>query len=132
MIGGEEAFGVRLAARVSDAVGRWSFIVAQAVVMAVWVAFNVLVLTERLRFDPYPFVLLNLGMSAEAAFTGPILLIAANVAAGRDRRLAEQTERLAEQSATILDTVARVAQADHVEHGRLLQMIYEYVARQGR
>ena len=121
------ARGARLAEQTAGAVGSWTFIGAQAGVMALWVLINTLQLTHVVHFDTYPFVFLNLAMSAEAAFTGPVLLIAANVGAGRDRAqaarteaLAELNERQAEMLTTLVGHVEQIAQADHVEHGRLL------------
>jgi uncharacterized membrane protein len=87
-------FGQMLAERVAGAIGSWGFIGAQGIAMAVWVVINTLVFFHAIRFDAYPFVFLNLAMSAEAAFTGPILLIAANVGAIRDHRQYDRIEHL--------------------------------------
>lgn len=129
--------GAQMAARVADAVGSWRFIGAQAAAMGVWVCFNTLAATS-IRFDGYPFVFLNLAMSAEAAFTGPILLIAANVAAVRDRALATRMAALEEQNAqmlahlqTLVEQMAALARVDHEEHGRLLADLHSHTTCAG-
>lgn len=82
--------GELLAERMANAIGSWAFILGQAFVMALWIGFNTLQATQVLHWDQYPFVFLNLAMSAEAAFTGPVLLIAANIGSRRDRVLWER------------------------------------------
>jgi uncharacterized membrane protein len=90
--------GQHLAEQVAGSVGSWLFIGVQAVLMLAWIMFNALALTGAWHFDPYPYIALNLAMSAEAAFTGPILLIAANVGATRDHRQANRVEHLVSQN----------------------------------
>jgi uncharacterized membrane protein len=106
--------GARLAEQVANAVGSWTFIKAQAGAMALWVLVNVLQATGAIHFDPYPFVFLNLAMSAEAAFTGPVLLIAANFAAGRDRAQAARIEQLER----VLDEHVNVTARQHSDELR--------------
>jgi len=90
--------GQHLAEQVAGGVGSWAFIGAQAAIIGVWIVFNTLLITQTIHFDQYPFVFLNLAMSAEAAFTGPILLIAANAGAARDHRQADRVEQLVAQN----------------------------------
>ena len=90
----EMTAGQRLAELVAARVGSWGFIGAQSLVMLCWVTVNTLALFGAIHFDSYPFVFLNLAMSAEAAFTGPILLIAANAGAQRDHKQAERMEHM--------------------------------------
>lgn len=91
--------GQAIAAATANFIGSWTFIGLQAVAMLIWVLINTLAITQVIRFDPFPFVLLNLAMSAEAAYTGPLLLIATNVAAVRDRRQASHIEAMTESHA---------------------------------
>lgn len=91
---GDMTTGQRVAEQAAAGIGSWGFIGAQAIVMAVWIVFNSLAITHALHFDPGPFIALNLAMSAEAAFTGPLLLIAANVGATRDHRQADRMEAM--------------------------------------
>ena len=84
----EAPFSARAAERVAALVGSWRFIIAQTVVVIAWVAAN---LYLAFHFDPFPFILLNLAFSTQAAYTGPILLVAANRQATKDRERAEHT-----------------------------------------
>lgn len=101
--GGDLTAGQRLAEHAAGAIGSWRFIGAQAVVMALWIVLNTAIVL--FRWDAYPFVFLNLAMSAEAAFTGPVLLIAANVGAQRDHAQAARMERLEAAMAARLDGI---------------------------
>jgi len=78
-------YSERIADRLSAVIGSWAFILTQMVILVVWVAINV---TGVTKFDLYPFILLNLFLSIQAAFTGPILLLSANRMAMVDRRRA--------------------------------------------
>jgi uncharacterized membrane protein len=75
-----------LGARVADAVtgflGSWRFIILQTVIVLAWIAGNVALL---FHFDPFPFILLNLAFSTQAAYAAPLNLLAGNRAAIRDR-----------------------------------------------
>ena len=81
--------GDRIADQVASFIGSWAFIIGQAGIMVVWVLVNTLVLFGYIRFDEYPFVFLNLFMSAEAAFATPLILMSQNRSAERDRVHAE-------------------------------------------
>lgn len=117
--------GQRMAESVAAAIGSWPFIAAQASAMAVWVLINTLAFTHVIHFDGYPFVFLNLAMSAEAAFTGPILLIAANVGAARDHIQSNRIEHLVAQDTQLAETNEKlVEQLANIE-----QMIDLHVAQ---
>lgn len=77
--------GERLADRFAAIVGSWRFILIQSFLLIGWVVYNLL---GSNTFDPYPFILLNLMLSFQAAYTGPILLMSANRQAQVDRRRA--------------------------------------------
>lgn len=74
--------GARIADGVTGFMGSWRFIVIQTVIVVVWVAGNVWL---AFHFDPYPFILLNLAFSTQAAYAAPLILLAGNRAAMRDR-----------------------------------------------
>ncbi len=82
-----EAFG-NLAERLARFFGTPRYIVGQTIVVVIWIGVNVAAVT--LRFDPYPFILLNLAFSTQAAYAAPLILLAQNRQADRDR---EETER---------------------------------------
>jgi uncharacterized membrane protein len=79
--------GERMADGLSASFGSWTFIVVQSVVVVLWIAVNLEAWKQR--WDPYPFILLNLVFSTQAAYAAPLLLLSANRQADRDRVAAE-------------------------------------------
>ena len=78
----EAPLGARIADRVTGFLGSWRFIVIQSILVFIWIAGNVYLL---FNFDPYPFILLNLAFSTQAAYAAPLILLAGNRASVRDR-----------------------------------------------
>lgn len=74
--------GARIADRVTQFMGSWWFIAIQTGIVVVWIAGNLWLV---FHFDPYPFILLNLAFSTQAAYAAPLILLAGNRAALRDR-----------------------------------------------
>ena len=90
MIHDENAtLGARIADHVAGFIGSWQFIIIQSVIFAVWVVANTLWLFSAYQFDPYPFILFNLFMSAEAAYSSPLILMSQNRQTERDRAQAQ-------------------------------------------
>jgi len=79
----ESTFGQRLADGVAKGMGSWRFIIIQTVIVAVWMILNVVALTGH--WDVYPFILLNLVFSTQAAYAAPIIMMAQNRQNDRDR-----------------------------------------------
>jgi uncharacterized membrane protein len=75
--------GERLADRITHILGSWRFLVIQSVLLAIWITLNVLAYVKH--WDPYPFIMLNLMLSFQAAYTAPILLMSQNREAQIDR-----------------------------------------------
>ncbi len=79
-------FGQRLADRVADFGGSWSFIMIAGVVLTAWLLINAVVLRRVGKpFDPYPFILLNLVLSMVAALQAPVILMSQNRHEAKDR-----------------------------------------------
>ena len=76
------SFGQRVADRFAQIIGSWRFIIIQSVLLAIWIALNVT--AQVYRWDPYPFILLNLAMSFQAAYAAPILMMSQNRQAEKD------------------------------------------------
>jgi uncharacterized membrane protein len=91
-----EAFG-RFSEGIARLLGTARFLVAQTVLVVLWISINVIAL--RLQWDPYPFILLNLAFSTQAAYAAPLILLAQNRQADRDR---EEIERDREVNARAL------------------------------
>ena len=84
---GEPAFGERLADAVASNVGSWTFITIQSVLLCLWIVVNSV--AWFMQWDPYPFILLNLVLSFQAAFTAPIIMMSQNRQSTIDRRNAQ-------------------------------------------
>jgi uncharacterized membrane protein len=75
--------GQRAADRVAAVVGSWWFIGIQSAILMVWAWLNLTAWTQH--WDPYPFILMNLFLSLQAAYTAPMLMMSQNRLAARDR-----------------------------------------------
>ena len=73
----------RIADRVASVMGSWTFIIAQTVFVVLWMIVNIIAYLEH--WDPYPFILLNLLFSTQAAYAAPIIMMAQNRQNERDR-----------------------------------------------
>lgn len=89
--------GQRVADKVANVVGSWPFIIYQSIIISIWMAANLYLVylsTTGPEFfkswDPYPFILLNLVLSFQAAYTGPVVMMSQNRQAEKDRLMAEQ------------------------------------------
>jgi len=79
--------GDRVADRFAAMMGSWRFIIIQSAILLIWVALNVTAFIEH--WDPYPFILLNLALSFQAAYAAPIIMMSQNRQDARDRLRAE-------------------------------------------
>lgn len=79
--------GDRAADLFANAVGSWTFIIIQSVLLAIWITLNVVAWIRH--WDPYPFILLNLALSFQAAYAAPIIMMSQNRQASKDRLMAE-------------------------------------------
>ena len=80
-------FGQKLADKCANTIGSWKFIIIQSTVLVFWIILNVS-LPHNKKWDAYPFVFLDLMLSFQAAYTGPVLLMAANRQSEVDRKRA--------------------------------------------
>jgi uncharacterized membrane protein len=117
-----EAFG-RFSEGLARTLGTGRYLAAQTVVVIVWIIINITAVA--LRFDPYPFILLNLAFSTQAAYAAPLILLAQNRQDGRDRAQSDEdrrvsalvqaeTEYLAREVASIRILVASLPTADEI------------------
>jgi len=134
-----EAFG-RFSETIARTLGTARFLVIQTVVVAAWIAVNAAAAT--LRWDPYPFILLNLTFSTQAAYAAPLILLAQNRQDERDRdqierdremavRTQADTEYLAREVASIRIAVADMPTGDDLERaaGHLAEAVARIEAR---
>jgi uncharacterized membrane protein len=113
----------RFAERAARFLGTGRYLAGQTILVALWIILNVA--AASLRWDPYPFILLNLAFSTQAAYAAPMILLAQNRQADRDREEVERdremnarsladTEFLAREMAAIRLSLERKADRDDV------------------
>src|ERR1700761_801087 len=84
-------FGQRLADTVANGMGSWRFIIWQTIIVAAWMTINVIAFARH--WDPYPYILLNLLFSTQAAYAAPIIMMSQNRQSERDRAQADSDYR---------------------------------------
>jgi uncharacterized membrane protein len=99
-----EAFG-RFSESIARTLGTARFLVAQTVIVITWIGINVA--WVALRWDKYPFILLNLAFSTQAAYAAPLILLAQNRQEQRDRAMTENDRRVAERTQADTEFLAR-------------------------
>jgi uncharacterized membrane protein len=100
--------GERVADAVAASVGSWPFIITQSILLATWILANTVLIGDWIAgrpFDPYPFILLNLVLSFQAAYTGPVVMMSQNRQAAKDRDEAEHDYAVNQES---LDRLKRL------------------------
>jgi uncharacterized membrane protein len=123
----------RFSERIARFLGTGRFLAAQTVIVMVWITLNLVALTQH--WDPYPFILLNLAFSTQAAYAAPLILLAQNRQDDRDRvsldedraraeRTKADTEYLAREIAALRIAVGEVVTRDFLrsELGRLTEL----------
>ena len=113
----ELTLGDRVATWVAEAVGSWSFIIGQSMVLVGWVTLNVI--GWRKSWDPYPFIMMNLLLSLQGVYTAPFIMMAQNRQAEKDRLMLQEdyetNRRVAEEVRQILNILE--------QHGQLLEVL---------
>jgi uncharacterized membrane protein len=101
--------GERVADQVAGVIRSWPFLITQTVIVSIWVVVNIVGLIRR--WDPYPFILLNLLFSVQAAYAGPVILLASNRQTQKDRLTLEHADAEADdtekRTLTILDEIRK-------------------------
>jgi len=114
--------GQRAADAVARTMGSWSFIILQSILLTSWVVLNVVAVIRH--WDPYPFILMNLVLSLQAAYAAPIIMMSQNRQAERDRLEARNdyvvNQKAEEEVRAVLDHLAAQDQALAVIHEMLL------------
>jgi uncharacterized membrane protein len=132
-----EAFG-RVSERIARYIGSWKFIAWMTAAIVAWVAWNVFA-PEDLRPDPFPFIFLTLLLSLQASYAAPLILLAQNRQADRDRvefladrdraeRMMADTEYLAREIAALRVSIGELATRDYVR-GELRELLDELEGR---
>lgn len=106
-----EAFG-RFSETIARTLGTARFLVSQTIIVAIWISINLaygfnIGNIRNGGFDPYPFILLNLAFSTQAAYAAPLILLAQNRQEQRDRIQTENDRRVAERTQADTEFLAR-------------------------
>jgi uncharacterized membrane protein len=88
----ELTLGQRVADTVAAVMGSWRFIIIQSAILFAWIVLNVTAYVQK--WDPYPFILLNLALSFQAAYAAPFIMMSQNRQQDIDRREAEQDHKI--------------------------------------
>src|SRR5580704_13500263 len=84
--------GQKVADKVAATMGSWPFIIVQTAILFVWIVLNVTAYVEK--WDPYPFILLNLALSFQAAYAAPFIMMSQNRQQDIDRKEAENDHQI--------------------------------------
>ena len=106
-------FGQRLADTVANGMGSWRFIIWQTIIVAIWMILNVLAYVHP--WDEYPFILLNLVFSTQAAYAAPIIMMAQNRQNERDRAQADSDFRTNKEAKIEIEELQKKLNAIEVE-----------------
>ena len=128
--------GQKIADAVAATVGSWRFIITQSIILLVWLILNSI--AWAYKWDPYPFILLNLALSFQAAYAAPFVMMSQNRQAEKDRLTAQNDyatdvkgeqeichmmDHLDHQDALVLQVVQRLeAQNERLEHQEKLTL----------
>lgn len=134
--------GQRIADKVAATVGSWPFIITQSCILAAWLVLNSIVIIKH--WDPYPFILLNLMLSFQAAYAAPFVMMSQNRQAEKDRLTAQNDyatdckgeeeirhimEHLDHQDDLILQIVKRLEEQHQEMREQLMRLDPELVKR---
>jgi uncharacterized membrane protein len=102
--------------------GTGRYLLMQTIVVIVWITVNVVAVAQR--FDPYPFILLNLAFSTQAAYAAPLILLAQNRQENRDRVSLEDDRRRAAETKADTEYLARELAALRLSVGEVVTREY--------
>lgn len=121
------SLGNRIADAVAATVGSWWFIIIQSVMLVIWMGLNITAYVNQ--WDPYPFILLNLALSFQAAYTAPILMMSQNRQAMIDREHAEHDYQINIKAELEIELLhQKIDQLRETEVLRLIETVRELQA----
>jgi uncharacterized membrane protein len=113
-----EAFG-RFSEAIARFLGTARYLVFQTAVVAIWLTWNVVFRNHEAGFDPYPFILLTLALSLQASYAAPLILLAQNRQAERDRQETERDRRASGRTQADTEYLARELAAIRLALGEM-------------
>ena len=99
----QETFGQKAADCVLRSVGSWTFVIVQTILLVIWASLNVSAWYHH--WDPYPFILMNLALSMQAAYASPLILMSQNRQDAKDRVVAHSNYLVNQKAETEIRAV---------------------------
>ena len=118
---GEMSLGQRAAEWVTQRVGSWPFIIGQSALLLGWAVWNCL--SWGPHWDPYPFILMNLFMSLQAAYTAPMIMMAQNRESAKDRYLNKSAYVVSAKTDVDVQVLQLLVQEQGVRLTQLMEMV---------
>ena len=115
--------GQRAADWIAAKVGSWEFIIGQSTLLVIWAVLNVTAWIQH--WDPYPFILMNLVLSLQAAYTAPMIMMSQNRKADRDRVEAHIDYEINLKAETEIKIILDNLEAQNIVIAELHQMVEE-------
>ena len=122
--------GQRAADRVAAIVGSWRFIIVQSTILVAWAWLNLVAWSNH--WDPYPFILMNLFLSLQAAYTAPMLMMSQNRLAARDRLEAHNDFEINRKAEEEVRAVLEHLSAQDQALARIVEALLAAQARNGK
>jgi uncharacterized membrane protein len=119
-------FGQRTADWVAGTMGSWAFIIAQSLALLLWIVLNVIGWIKH--WDPYPFILMNLMLSMQAAYAAPIIMMSQNRQAARDRLEAHNDYLINLKAEEEIKVILDHLQAQDLALSQIHQMLFDLQA----
>jgi uncharacterized membrane protein len=119
--------GGKAADWVAKQVGSWRFIILQSILITVWIILNVAGFI--LAWDPYPFILMNLVLSSQAAFTAPIIMMSQNRQAAKDRIESHNDYEINKRAVSEIEQIIRQIQAQNEALSQIHDMLADLQAQ---
>jgi uncharacterized membrane protein len=124
----EFSFGDRVADGVAATMGSWNFILIQSAILVIWIVLNVTAYVQN--WDPYPFILLNLALSFQAAYAAPFIMMSQNRQAAIDRVAAQHDYQINAKAELEIELVhQKLDLLRETEVSELIQVIRRLEAR---
>jgi len=118
------SFGQKLADKVANGMGSWTFIISQTVFVILWMTLNAVGFIYH--WDVYPFILLNLLFSTQAAYAAPIIMMAQNRQNERDRMQAQKDYQTNTEAKMEIEALQQKLNSIEVEKlDKIIQMLEE-------
>lgn len=114
-------FGQKASDWIANKVGSWQFIISQSILLTIWAILNITAWVQH--WDPYPFILMNLVLSLQAAYTAPMIMMSQNRKADRDRIEAHIDYEINVKAETEIKTILENLEAQNIVISELHRML---------